>query len=67
MAPENPHSASDTSVGVEDTGSGASRRRAVTARTGAEEGVDLSDWDFLYDMHDRGFSAEDIADAAAVG
>jgi hypothetical protein len=27
----------------------------------------VSDWDFLHDMHERGFSAEDIADAAAVG
>lgn len=27
----------------------------------------MSDWDFLHDMHERGFSAEDIADAAAVG
>jgi len=27
----------------------------------------MSDWDFLHEMHDRGHSAEDIADAAAVG
>jgi len=27
----------------------------------------MSDWDFLHEMHDRGFSAEEIADAAAVG
>lgn len=27
----------------------------------------MSDWDFLHEMHDQGFSAEDIADAAAVG
>ena len=27
----------------------------------------MSDWDFLHDMHDRGYSAEDIADAAACG
>lgn len=27
----------------------------------------MSDWDFLHEMRDRGFSAEDIADAAAVG
>lgn len=27
----------------------------------------MSDWDFLHEMHDRGYSAEDIADAAAVG
>lgn len=27
----------------------------------------MSDWDFLHDMHDRGYSARDIADAAAVG
>lgn len=27
----------------------------------------MSDWDFLHDMHDRGYSAEDIADAAASG
>jgi hypothetical protein len=27
----------------------------------------VSDWDFLHDMHDRGYSPEDIADAAATG
>ena len=27
----------------------------------------MSDWDFLHEMRDRGFSAEDIADAAGVG
>lgn len=27
----------------------------------------MSDWDFLHEMHDQGYSAEDIADAAAVG
>lgn len=27
----------------------------------------MSDWDFLYEMHDGGYSAEEIADAAAVG
>lgn len=27
----------------------------------------MSDWDFLHEMHDKGYSAEDIADAAAVG
>lgn len=27
----------------------------------------MSDWEFLYEMHDRGYSAEDIADAAATG
>ena len=27
----------------------------------------MSDWDFLHEMQERGFSAEDIADAAAVG
>ena len=27
----------------------------------------MSDWDFLHDMHDQGYSATDIADAAAVG
>jgi len=27
----------------------------------------VSDWEFLYEMHDRGYSAEDIADAAATG
>lgn len=27
----------------------------------------MSDWDFLHDMHDRGYSPEDIADAAASG
>ncbi len=27
----------------------------------------MSDWDFLHEMHDRGCSAEEIADAAAVG
>lgn len=27
----------------------------------------MSDWDFLHDMHDRGCSAEQIADAAACG
>lgn len=27
----------------------------------------MSDWDFLHEMHDRGYSAQDIADAAAVG
>ncbi|MGX5651523.1 hypothetical protein ACWKW4_14820 [Hydrogenophaga borbori] len=27
----------------------------------------MSDWEFLHDMHDRGYSAGEIADAAAVG
>ena len=27
----------------------------------------MSDWDFLHEMHDRGYSADDIALAAAVG
>lgn len=27
----------------------------------------MSDWDFLYEMHDRGYSAEDITDAAGCG
>jgi hypothetical protein len=27
----------------------------------------MSDWDFLHDMHDQGYSPEAIADAAAVG
>ncbi len=27
----------------------------------------MSDWDFLHDMHDQGYSPEDIADAAATG
>lgn len=27
----------------------------------------MSDWEFLHEMHDRGYSAEDIADAAASG
>jgi hypothetical protein len=27
----------------------------------------MSDWDFLYDMHNDGYSAEQIADAAACG
>lgn len=27
----------------------------------------MSDWDFLHDMNNEGFSAEEIADAAAVG
>lgn len=27
----------------------------------------MSDWDFLHDMHNAGYSAEDISDAAAVG
>jgi hypothetical protein len=27
----------------------------------------MSDWDFLHEMHDRGYSAEQIADAAGVG
>lgn len=27
----------------------------------------MSDWDFLYDMHDEGYSPEEIADAAAIG
>ncbi|WP_427914853.1 hypothetical protein ACPWT1_08060 [Ramlibacter sp. MMS24-I3-19] len=27
----------------------------------------MSDWDFLHEMHDRGCSPEEIADAAAVG
>ncbi len=27
----------------------------------------MSDWDFLHEMHDRGYSAQDIADAAAIG
>ena len=27
----------------------------------------MSDWDFLHEMHDRSYSAEDIALAAGVG
>jgi hypothetical protein len=27
----------------------------------------MSDWDFLHEMHDQGYTAEQIADAAAVG
>ena len=27
----------------------------------------MSDWDFLHDMHHEGYSASEIADAAAVG
>jgi hypothetical protein len=27
----------------------------------------MSDWDFLYDMHDQGYSADAIADAAGSG
>lgn len=27
----------------------------------------MSDWDFLHDMHNEGYSADEIADAAAVG
>lgn len=27
----------------------------------------MSDWDFLHEMHDQGYSADDIAHAAAVG
>ena len=27
----------------------------------------MSDWDFLHEMHDRGYSAADIADAAGCG
>ena len=27
----------------------------------------MSDWDFVHDMHERGFSTRDIADTAAVG
>jgi hypothetical protein len=27
----------------------------------------MSDWDFLHDMHNEGYSAADISDAAAVG
>lgn len=27
----------------------------------------MSDWDFLHEMHDRGYTPEDIADAAASG
>ena len=27
----------------------------------------MSDWDFLYEMNERGYSAQDIADAAAYG
>lgn len=27
----------------------------------------MSDWDFLHEMHDRGYGAQDIADAAGSG
>lgn len=27
----------------------------------------MSDWDFLHEMHDRGYSADEIADAAGSG
>ena len=27
----------------------------------------MSDWDFLYEMNERGYSAEEIADAAGSG
>jgi hypothetical protein len=31
------------------------------------KGAAMSDWDFLHEMRDRGFSANEIADAAGVG
>jgi hypothetical protein len=31
------------------------------------EGETMSDWDFLHEMHDRGYSQEEIADAAGSG
>lgn len=40
--------------------------RCSTMHVKTEEGK-VSDWDFLHEMHDRGYSAEDIADAAATG
>jgi hypothetical protein len=33
----------------------------------AREGAGMGDWDFLYEMNERGFSPEEIADAAACG
>lgn len=27
----------------------------------------MSDWDFLHEMHERGYSADEIADAAGSG
>ena len=32
-----------------------------------EKETKMSDWDFLHEMHDRGFSTADIADAAGCG
>jgi hypothetical protein len=39
-------------------------RQSRGSRRGGEA---VSDWDFLHDMHNCGYSAEDIADAAACG
>jgi hypothetical protein len=33
----------------------------------AERGEGMGDWDFLYEMNERGYSPEEIADAAASG
>lgn len=67
VMPAKPHSASDTSAYLNDTGHITADAPLVTARKGSGRGKDVSDWDFLHEMHDRGYSAEDIADAAAVG
>lgn len=34
---------------------------------GIRQGKHMSDWDFLHDMHNEGYSPEEIADAAACG
>jgi hypothetical protein len=36
-------------------------------KTSTSEGSAMSDWDFLHEMRDRGYSADDIALAAGVG
>ena len=65
--PAKPHLESDTSASLKDTGDITADAPLATAGTGSGRGKDVSDWDFLHEMHDRGYSAEDIADAAAVG
>jgi hypothetical protein len=41
--------------------------KTLVRLTGAGQGETMGDWDFLYEMQERGYSPQDIADAAGCG
>ena len=45
----------------------AESHRAGRLNSGVRQGKAMGDWDFLYEMRDRGYSEAEIADAAACG